>query len=413
MTHLSDDEITLLLADLLTPARHRSVIRHLLAGCRICCRKLLERAPERLLGEAGEHPRGKLAEGSPLRKATAAALKQEANRRADESKLQRSLQLVHPPPPGDDGLTFRHGRSLNGVPAIENLLNRSFELRFSNPGLMKWLACNAVKASEGLGSPHQEQRRVFDLQAHSWAHLANSCRLTEDFGEADLALDRSRSLLRRGSGDLDLLAKVAIFEADLRTSQRQFSAAEKLYDKIYKLHQKLENQQLAGRTLISRAINALYAGRPSQAIRYIQMGSSLIKPRHDDKITTIIQQCRIFSLIASGELAEAGTLLLRSGLRERFAGDSLSLLKLRQTEGNLMAGLGRTSAAIRILQEARAEFSDCAKNYNAALIGLDLIPLLLKEGKFGQASATAREIKVTFSQMGVHEEAAKANRYLS
>src|SRR5258705_13881798 len=107
--HLSESEIERLLAARLQPADQQRVVRHLLSGCGVCSRKLIEQTPERLLD-------------GPLRsRAVLAALRQEARSRTGEERLARSLELLRGTPRGYDDLSFQQVRALHGRPLVEAL----------------------------------------------------------------------------------------------------------------------------------------------------------------------------------------------------------------------------------------------------------------------------------------------------
>src|SRR4051794_22215971 len=95
MNHLSNDEIEQFLAARLGPAGQQKVVRHLLAGCGVCGRKLAERAPHRLLEEESEEGRRRrITQTSARGRAIALALRRDALWKSDESRLGRSLELL-------------------------------------------------------------------------------------------------------------------------------------------------------------------------------------------------------------------------------------------------------------------------------------------------------------------------------
>ncbi|HEY4561591.1 MAG TPA: hypothetical protein VIJ36_01350, partial [Thermoanaerobaculia bacterium] len=114
MSHLTELEIERFLSARATPVEWRRVSRHLLSGCGVCSRKLVEWAPDRLLDQAQESRRGK-ASRDPLRDRTvAAALEQDSRWRPDQRKLERSLELLGSHPQGYDVLIFRQLQDLQG-----------------------------------------------------------------------------------------------------------------------------------------------------------------------------------------------------------------------------------------------------------------------------------------------------------
>jgi hypothetical protein len=73
MSHLSEGEIERFLKARATREERQRVVRHLLAGCGVCRRRIAEKAPGPLLDETGERRRGRVSQ-DPLRTPVAAAV---------------------------------------------------------------------------------------------------------------------------------------------------------------------------------------------------------------------------------------------------------------------------------------------------------------------------------------------------
>jgi tetratricopeptide (TPR) repeat protein len=411
MPHLSDGDVARFLAGRLEPADQQRVVRHLLSGCVPCNRKLVGEAPGGLLGRVGER-RKRGGSRDLLDRALDTALGQEARWRSEQQKLAQSLELLRAGSGSYDALSFRQVQALQGPGLVEALLRRSFELRYRDPGEMRWLAYNALKAAEGLRPEEHGQSRVLDEQARSWAELANAYRLHDQLAEADGAFDRARSLLRQGSGDLHLLARVAELEATLRTSQRRLKESRQLFEAASRLYLKLGEASAAGRVLIAAGTSRHYGGDTGQAVAALRHGLSLLDPGRDAQIVSAGRQSLIGALAGADLPQEAGRLLLESGLRQFYAADPLALVKLRWVEGKVLLGLGRVSRAERALVEIRAEYLDLGQDYSASLVALDLVPLWFREGKDREAREAARQAYDVLREIGIDHEAARARRYL-
>jgi hypothetical protein len=118
------------------------------------------------------------------------------------------------------------------------------------------------------------------------------------------------------------------------------------------------------------------------------------------------------SLAGSGSPHEASRLLLKSGLGKAFAAEPLALLRLRWVEGKILLGLDRVSRAEKTLKAARKDFLDLGRDYAAALVTLDLIPLWLREGKTREVRKGARQAYDVLREIGIDHEAARARAYL-
>jgi hypothetical protein len=412
MSHPTDDEIELFLAARLDSVRQRSIVRHLLAGCRICSRKVIERTPNRLLDEADERHNRKAETNSPQHRAIASALRRDTRARSDEQKLLQSLETLHATPQAYDGVTLQQIQGAHGAALVEILLRRGFEFRYRDYRTVKWLAFNAMKIAEGLPAGIDPRFR-FDLQARAWAALGNAFRLNDELAEAEGAMRRMRFLVRQGSGDPILLANLAEKEAALEISRRRLRNAHEILDRAYRLYVKLGDAHSAGRTLISKGLNLTYGNHFHLALKAHQEGLSLIDSRKESELSLGGTQNVIDTLAKSGDHRRAGEALLKSGLRQAFVNDDLALLKLRWIEGGILGGTGNSSGASRALVEVRNHFLDLQQGYQAALVGLDLLPLWHHAGKGIQVRQMANDVYEELRGLGIRQEAAKAEPYLA
>src|SRR4051794_734129 len=299
LSHLSESEIARFLSARATPVEWRRVSRHLLAGCGVCSRKLIEGSPDRLLDEAQESRRGRTSR-DPLRNpAGAAALDQDSRWRLNDKKLQQSLELLRTHPEGYDALTSRQIEALHGRALVEALLQKSWDVRFRDPRAMRWLAYNAVKAAESLRPEELAPALILDLQARAWSGLANAYKVNEEYGEADAAFAQARNLLRRGSGDLHTLARLAWREASLRTFQRRLTEARELLDGVYRLSLKLGDRHFSGQVLLSKGLSTVYDDTSHQGVPLFRQGLALLDPDRDPELLAVGQQGLITALLSS------------------------------------------------------------------------------------------------------------------
>jgi tetratricopeptide (TPR) repeat protein len=412
--HLTEEELERFLANSLKPAEQDRIGRHLQAGCGLCSRRLVEHAPDRFLQQAAEKGSRKASGIRSFRDQILAVAHDQNDRwETDEQALARSLDILRAKPQAYDAPTFRQVQDLQGQTLVKALLQRSFELRFVDAPRMRWLAYNAVKATEGLRPEEQEPADLFDLQGRAWAELGNAYRVNDQFAEAEAAFSRSRASLRKGTGDLHLLARAATLEASLRSAQRRLLESNELLRKVHRLYLNLSECHLAGRALISIGRNIHYGENPADALRLFREGLTLLDSNRDPQLVAVGQECLLHALVESGELHEAGRLLLRGGLRQTFAADPILLFKLRGVEGKLLAGLGKFARAEHALNGVREEFLRRGQHYEAAMVGLALVSVWLRQGNFGKVRATAKEVHATFRDLGIRTEAAKAQRYLN
>jgi tetratricopeptide (TPR) repeat protein len=272
---------------------------------------------------------------------------------------------------------------------------------------MRRLAYNALKAAESLRPGEILPAIAFDLQARAWAELANAYKVNEEYAEAEGAFTRARGLLRQGSGDNRLLCLIASREASFLGSQRRMIEAHELADKAYQLALKLGDRHLAGQTLLTKGPLSVSGGDPAQGVHLFRRGLALMDPDRDPQFVAAGHQGLIGALARCGQYQEAGRLLLRSDLRRRLAAPNV-----RWLEGEILAGLGHAAKAGNALMTVRDEFLSRGLTEAAAHVALDLLPLVLRQGKQGETRQLAKESHGILRDVGHHSCAGKARIYL-
>jgi hypothetical protein len=225
-------------------------------------------------------------------------------------------------------------------------------------------------------------------------------------------LAHAEGLLGAGTGDVLLLARVADVQASLRTDQRRLGEALDLLEVVQKLYRDTGDLHLAGRALVSKGIITHYDGEPWEAVGVLRDGLALLDSGRDPRLAAVGRQGLIDALAACGEFREAGRMLLGSGLRLAFAAEPLNLLKLRWVEGKVFAGTGKLGRAERIFGEIREEFFLHGREYDAAMVGLDLAAVWLRQGKMPKVEELAEETYEALRDLGVQTEALKAALFL-
>jgi tetratricopeptide (TPR) repeat protein len=417
MVHLGKGEIEDFLAGRLEASNRRRVILHLLGGCSRCQRQLKSLA-EPLLGDepwAAAEPVAEESYDEALSHASAAAKSFLGRWRKERAKLQRALSLLEQFPAGfeDERFPARQAQALHGWPLCEAMLRKSYEARFSDPKRMLDLAENAAGVAKyARPEKYPWPGFVADLRAKAFAELGNAYRVNDRFSEANTAFEQAQKFLEEGTGDLFLQARVLDLLASLRSAQRRLEEAIALLDQVHDLYMEAGDPHLAGRALISKGISMRHHGYPRESVRLLETGLRLLKEERDPQLVNIGRQALLDALADSGEYRLASRLLLQSGLREAFAAEPLNLLKLRAVEGKIHAGLCRLTRAERAFNEAREEFLRRGQMYEAAVLGLELASVWLRQGRAAQVQELAEEMYETFEDLGVQMEAAKALQFV-
>jgi tetratricopeptide (TPR) repeat protein len=347
---------------------------------------------------------------APFARAAARAHQFATRWRKESKRLARARILVDQAGGLGEGFPLRQAQSLHGWPLCEALLNKSFDERYRDPKKMLRLAYDAARVAEHTPPEKYEPSPgfVMDLRARAFAELGNARRINDQFAEAERDFSRARAFLAEGTGDFLLEARVLDLEASFLSDRGRFEEAIALLSKVYALYQEVGDAHLAGRTLISEGINIRHAGRPLEAIGTLEKGIHLVEEDRDAELSVIGQMALLDALVDAGKFGRANRMLLASGLREAFSAEPLNLLKLRWVEGKVHAGLGRFKRAETIYCSVRYEFLRLERNYDAAVLGLDLAALWLRQGRAVEVRTLAEEMYETFELLEVHQAAQHA-----
>lgn len=293
-----------------------------------------------------------------------------------------------------------------GRPLVEAFVALSREYRFCEPGTMLEAAFAAHVAAGNLDSRRYTSAMIADLRARTFAELGNAYRVNEDYEAAEQAFLRAHAYVGQGAGDPFVLARVLDLEASLWSAQRHLAKAIDQLDALHNLYECLGEGRLTGRALISKARNILYAGNPQEAASVFREGLSRLDISLDWQLTPHGQLGVLHALIDSGDFHRARHLMLESGLGKAFGAEPLNLLRLRWIEGKLHTGLGRLARAETIFLQVRAVFLRQRLNYDAAIVGLDLADVWLRQGRMAEVRQIASDAFQTFKHLKVEWEAA-------
>ncbi|HSS52304.1 MAG TPA: hypothetical protein VLX28_25460 [Thermoanaerobaculia bacterium] len=409
MAHLTMQEIEALLTGRLSKPKRLDAIRHLVAGCGPCGTLLLQAVPAKGVEDEVPGPWAEAAYEGCLNRAFAAVSHVEKQWHRENEKLARVLELLGPSPQMLEGLTLQQVRTYRGWPLVEALLRRAGEARFRDPLAMRALCFLAKEHAESLDPElYVQPALVFDLRARAWAELANAHRVNEEQEQADDALAQAASYRQQGTGDPLLQARISDLEASLRRAQRRFAEAIALLDDACDIYHSVGDSHLAGRALIKKGICARTAGEPRDAIQWIREGQSQLDGSRDPRLAAIGKQVLLDAMADCGQFQQASRMLMSSGLRQAFAADPLNLLRLRWVEGKILAGRDRLARAERALSEVRRGFEERGLDYDAALVGLELAAVWLRQGKTAEVRELAQDMLDTFEELEIEREAFRA-----
>lgn len=404
MTHLSDSDVEGFLAGTLTRDDLRRVTRHLISDCGECRARMKTALPAGALWSLSKAEPDDVYDAC-IDRARKAVRKLEPKLKKDKERLQRGLDLLHERWFGQ--LTWPERRSFWDM-HVEIFLELSFEERYRNPVKMVELAQTAQQIADRPERARYGDALHKDLRARAWAELGNAWRVKEFFKHAEESLETARSLAEQGTGDPLLAVRIDDIEASLRKDQRRFDEAAALLEKVYRAYLRLGERHLAGRALMSKGITFEVAGQPLQAIDSHRKSLALLDPERDPQLVATTQHGLLHALVTAEKYNEAGKLLLQSGLRQKFADDPLNLLRLRWVEAKILAGHGRLENAEEAFRSVYWGFHRRGLHYVAAVAGLDLAEVMLRQSKPSEAHALSVDLFNTFQEHQIDVEAQRA-----
>jgi tetratricopeptide (TPR) repeat protein len=393
------------------PSREmKNTLGHLLGGCESCHDAMAPLATSMFTPDGAPEPRLSAAEDEAYEQAISAAFGRALDRErtlageleSGERKTEeivRSLRRSETP-------ALPEGAATWGL--CEALLDKSRELRQSDPQGMLQLANLARLAADRLSIAVYGEERRTDMQARTWAELSNAYRLVEDLPQAEAAMACALDLRAQGTGDPLLYARIADLNASLLCDQRRFKEAFRMLDLALAVHRRYSSPHEVGRVLILKGLFTGYAGKPEEGLQHLVQGLAMLERQRDsDLIFRTLHNILLFR-VELGEYEAAQRQLQR--MRPLYAAHSgwLDWVKLHRLEGEIAAGLGDLVTAEATFQQIRQDLDDAGLPYQAALASIDLAGVWMRQGRTEEVRALVPEMVATFRVLGVEREALSA-----
>ncbi|MFL6235367.1 MAG: hypothetical protein ACJ76N_19685 [Thermoanaerobaculia bacterium] len=399
--HPTPEELEGVAWNRVSPGRVREILFHILNGC-ASCKAVLAPHFEALLGLA-EPPAPVLTpqeEGrydAAVGRACATVLA-----RARELREARKREVA-----ADAGFEAlpRVPEPLQGVPLFESLLQQSWALRHENPAEMVRLAERARGLAESMRLSDLSPQSLADLQCRAWIELGNAYRVADDLSAAERALGQATERYLAGSQDELLAARLFSVQASLLSDGRRFNLAETALDLVIGIHQRRNDAHEAGRALLQKGIVVGYQGRPEDALQLITRGLEGLDEERDPRLVHMALHNQALFLLDTGQLREARIALWQARARGLDPGGRVNELKVRWLEGRINLALGELERAEAAFREVKLGFADSRLVYKAALTGLELGAVLLRQERPEAAAGEILAAADIFMSLGIGREA--------
>jgi tetratricopeptide (TPR) repeat protein len=390
----------------LSAERSRAVIVHLLRGCDRCRGKLALHLPglfgRRDLPEPPALPPEAYDEAVDRAFGTVRGLVADlpAFRTAEQKKREAVALLASR---GLEGLADAPP-DLQGLPLFEALLEQSWVLRYENPNQMVELARCAALLADKLSESEHDAQEIADLRCRAWIELANAYRVADALDRADEALDRATTHFAQGTQGELLGARFFDVLASQYAARRSFSMACSALDIVAEIYRQHGDEHLAGRALIMKGIFTGYQGDAEAAVRLLQQGLSAVDESRDPKLVVSATQATVRFLLDCGRFRDARRTLWELRRRNPDFGGRLNELKVRWLEGQIFVGLRDLDRAEQALRQVKEGFEETGLPFKAALAGLELGAVWLRQDRFDAATEIVLEATGVFLSLGIERE---------
>lgn len=407
--HPTPAELEGLVYNRIAPERVRFVITHLLLGCS-SCRAAISPFLAGLLGAPGTPPGPELtaeqeaaydaaldrALGSVLRTPRAGEQAKTPERR-EALRLLAELGFPVPasPPPDDAAL-------------VDILLERSWALRYESPAQMVRLARMASRLAATLPPGKLGPRQVAGLRFRALTELGNACRVADDLETAKEVLDEAVTYTLEEGTDERLTARYFDVLASLYGARRHFEMAGSALAIAHSTYRRLGDEHLAGRALISLGIYTGYEGDTPEAIRLIGEGLASVDEERDPDLVLLALHNQARLLVDCQRYRDARRVLWDLERREIPVRGRVNELKVRWLEAQISSGLEDLDHAERTLLAVKDGFSTARLPYKAALAGLELGAVRLRQGRIADSERAVLEAVDVFVHLRVRREALAA-----
>lgn len=382
----------------------QAVAAHLASGCAECDARL---APlmRRLLPPPSERPEP--ADYDQMFDRVYARVRQR-QRELQQDRAVMAARLPQLQSARDPGEIAARADGVDGWAYCEALLHCAREERYRSPERVLLFATCAQVRSLSLDPQRYGDWAVRDLQALASAELANAYRIADCLIEAERQMADAHRRLAAGSGSPLLLARILDLEASLCLDRRRPEEALAKLERSHAIYTEHGESHLAGKCLIQMSICWMHRQEIDRALEAVRAGLALLDPTQDPRLALVGHHNLIRLLMEKREYRKARQEVFRRRPLYQELGDPLTLLRLRWLEAQISAGLGELDRAETGLKAVRGEFTRRNLPYKAAVVGLELAALWVRQGKLAAVPTLIGQIVRVFRGLGIGREAMAA-----
>lgn len=283
---------------------------------------------------------------------------------------------------------------------VRRLLERAAELSSTNPAA----AIDATALATELSAELPDA-----IRGEAWREHAYALLFVGRFPEAEEAVDRAQGLLASGGGIA--LARTWLTRALVyRSTDRVAEAITLTRDAAAVFHDLGETD----RWLKARMTEAAMLHQQGSIAAALEIWMSLEEEPllRDGATYGMLLQNIGTSYSQLGELDRANDYLTRAMDEHAKRGAEVDRVRTRWSIGSALAAGGRLDEALPLLRQTRREFDALEMRSCSALVGLEIVELLLAIGQGAEVAAICRAILDDFTRSGMTSRAITALSFL-
>lgn len=287
---------------------------------------------------------------------------------------------------------------------LELLVARSLAQEGRDPDFEEELARKALELARHLNG-RSDAEELQDLRALAWASIGNARRQKFDLEGAEESFEAAFSHLRQGARKGVSRIQILRRLASLRKDQRRFDDALRLLRQALEILPD-EGEELQRLTLMVKIANVQEeAGRPEEALPVLFETLQAVDPEKvNPRLLLAAKHNLVTCLCGLGRVHEAREVLDETGpLYDRFP-DSWVQHRRAWAEAKIRRGLGDPASAESLFLTAREGFLAGGRDYDVALVSLDLASLYAEQGRGQDLIRIALEIFPAFSSRRIDRE---------
>ena len=290
---------------------------------------------------------------------------------------------------------------------VRSLTAHSYSLRFSNPWEMLEIAKLACRLAEALSLRGSEGADFEDACGEALSQLGNAHKVLARFRSAELAFDRAKEHLDRGSLNPELFAWLWELIGGLRRNQRRFAEATEALARSQEYRQQAGNIEDLARCFVCQAINYRYTPEPEKAVVCAQRAVRMLPGDADIKLIYSAIHTLVGCLIDAGRAPEASECLLEAEDLLDSQKDPLLVARRTWLRGELDVALGLSTAEVHFKKAVEA-FDKHNMHYEQAQVLLQLSLLYSNSNRDSDLIETIDKILPIFKALGIRREAMMA-----